>query len=355
MAELLISCDWLQMHILTQDFRHDHPQYNCQLLPVKSRTFEEVWSISKEGRPVAQLARKPYSPKIPTHSGTIKIENYILYHQNRCAIIDQILSDLQLYVQGTTRIDICGDFRRIAHRLPEQLIQDILMERIYKVGHAKATTIGDQHQQRFTTYGTAGKTNTYSYLRYGSRTSRISTYLYNKTKELNEQHDKPYIREMWAENGWHGDMNVWRLEYSIKGREMKFIAKDTGEILPNNPKLWIKNDIIPTIYGALCEHYFDLRKKTQVRKDREERIELWTSEPAAQHLIKKLDSNRHNNRSDKVFIKKLCNLAAETANTDIINTAIALAESYANEKKMLAWCKANDIKFQQVSPTITEL
>jgi hypothetical protein len=346
--ELLISCDWLQIHADGSDFRHDHPNYNIQRLPVKSRTFDEVWNISKEGKTVATLARKPFSPKIPKGCATIKFENYILYNINRCAIIDQIMSDLCLYTLGTTRIDICGDFRRIANRLPEVLIRDILEERIYKVGHAKATTIGDHQQQRFTTYGTAGRTNTFSYLRYGSRTSRISTYLYNKTKELNEEHDKPYIRDMWRENGWHGDMNVWRLEFSIKGRDMKFIEKDTGEVLPNNPKLWIKNDIMPTIYKSLCGHYFDLRYKTQQRKDREQAIPLWNNEEIGQHLIKKLDATRHSNRADKIFARKLANIANETTNTEIINLAAELGRLYIKEKRLGAWAAQQEIVLKNV-------
>lgn len=354
MAELLISCDWLQMHVNAKAFKSDHPRYNCQLMTVKSRTFSEVWSISKDGRPIAYLQCKPFSPKIPPHCGTIKIENYILYNENRCAIIDQILSDLQLYVLGTTRLDICGDFRRIAHRLPEQLIIDIIQERIYKVGHAKCTTIGDQQQQRFTTYGTAGKTNTFSYLRYGSRSSRISTYLYNKTKELNEEHDKPYIREMWKQNGWYGDMNVWRLEFSIKGRNMKFIEKDTGEILPNNPKLWIKGDIMPTIYAALCRHYFDLRHKTQIRKDREQPIELWSDATPCEHLVKKLDSNKYSNRMDKVFLRKLANIATETRDADIINLAAELGERYSMEKNLDMWALKEKLQFTKVINNILD-
>lgn len=347
-SELLISCDWLQIHCDSSDFRRDHPHYNCQLMPVKSRTFSEVWNISKEGRTIATLSRKPFSPQIPKGCGSFKIENYILYNQNRCAIVDQIMSDLQLYTLGTTRIDICGDFRRIAGRLPELLIRDILEERIYKVGHAKATTIGDHKQQRFTTYGTAGRTNTFSYLRYGSRSSRISTYLYNKTKELNEEHDKPYIRDMWRENGWYGDMNVWRLEFSIKGRDMKFIEKETGEVLPNNPKLWIKQDIIPTIYSALCAHYFDLRHKTQIRKDREERIPLWNSEEPTSILIKKLDATKHSNRADKIFLRKLINMASETTNSAIINAAADLAQMYTQEKRLSEWVGKNGLAISKV-------
>lgn len=348
-SPLLISCDWWQAHVDASDYRWDHPAYNCQLLPVKSRTFAEVWNISKDGRTIATLARKPFSPKIPPSTATLKIENYILYHENRCKIIDQITHDLCLYVKGTTRIDICGDFRRICGQLPELLIRDILEERVYKVGHAKATTIGEQDRtsQQFTAYGTAGRTNTFSYLRYGGRTSRISTYLYNKTKELNEQHDKPYIREMWRDNGWYGDMAVWRLEYSIKGRQMKLIEKDTGEIMPNNPKVWIRDDVMRQVYMSLCGHYFDIRKKTQQRKDREQSIPLWADSEPASHLVKLLDSNQHNNRADKTFLRKLASMANETQNVSIINAAARLGREYAIEKRLGQWCGEQGLTFAE--------
>lgn len=353
-SSLLISCDWWQASVDASQFLWEHQDYNCQLLPVKSRTFQEVWNISKNGATIATLCRKPYSPKIPQAIGTLKIENYILYHTDRCRIIDQITSDLQLYVRGTTRIDICGDFRRLCGKLPELVIRDILEERIYKVGHSNVTTIGDHNRDReqFTSYGTAGRTNSFSYLRYGSRTSRISTYLYNKTKELNEQHDKPYIRDMWAENGWHGDMNVWRLEYSIKGREMLHISKETGEVMPNNPKVWLRDDVMQQVYGSLCGHYFDLREKTQVRKDREQRIPLWPDEPAATCLIKKLDANKHSNRADKIFLRKLADMANETNNVAIINAAAALGREYAIEKRMTQWTQENGLQFNPVETNL---
>ena len=346
-SPLLISCDWWQASVDASQFRWDHPDYNCQVLSVRSRTFQEVWNISRHGATIATLCRKPFSPRIPAAIGTLKIENYILYHENRCDIIDQITADLKLYVRGTTRIDVCGDFRRLCGKLPELVIRDILDERIYKVGHARCTTIGDQDssRQHFTAYGTAGRTNSFSYLRYGSRSSRISTYLYNKTKELNEQHDKPYIRDMWAANGWCGDMNVWRLEYSIKGREMLHISKETGEVMPNNPKLWLRDDVMRQVYGSLCGHYFDLRQKTQVRKDREEKIPLWPDEPAATCLIKKLDANKHNNRADKIFIRKLAQMATETNNTELIAAAAALGREYCIEKRLGKWAASQGLTF----------
>lgn len=348
--EPIISIDWLQIHVDASDFNCDHKDYNCTLMPVRSRTFSEVWSISKDGRHVAILQRKPFSPKIPKGCGTLKIENFILYYQTRQHIVEQFLHELHLSPRGTTRIDICGDFQKIANRWPEELIRDIIEERIYKVGHARSTLIGEHRipSGEFTTYGTAGKTNTYSYLRYGSRTSRISTYLYNKSKELREQHDKPYIREMWKRANFNEQNDTWRLEFSLKGRNMDFIYKDTGEELPHHPIEWLMIEKTNRIYTALCEHYFDIREKTQIRKDREHTIPLFDTLTPSGILVTKLDTNSHNNRADKIFIRKLAEMANETQNKAIINAAALLGQAYAKEKDLRKWASEQGISFKTV-------
>lgn len=338
----IISVDWLQIHVSTKEMRHRAKGYQIEKIEgAKSRTYSEVWKIAKDHRPVAQLQCAPFSPKLPPWSGVLKVENYILYTASRSTIIDQILTDLRLDPRGMTRIDICADFQKIADRDPQQLIQDIIEGQVRKVGHSAQSIICDEQQ---TAYGR----REWQYLRYGSRSSRISTYMYNKTKELNDVSDKPYIRALWKCNGFAiKKRSTWRLEFSIKGRQMKFISTDTGEILPNDYKLWLTPSVATDVYRALCNHYFALVIPDHTRTRKCTPIPLWPTMGSSEIMIKYLDPTHHNNRADKIFIRKLANIASELYDQDTIKLAGELLERYVDVKKMNEWFKDNVNKTPQ--------
>ena len=53
-------------------------------------------------------------------------------------------------------------------------------------------------------------------------------YLYNKSQEMADVKEKPYIRERWNQAGLRSDCSVWRLEFSLKSDFFSMIDKDSG-------------------------------------------------------------------------------------------------------------------------------
>lgn len=334
----IINVDWLQIHVDTSHINTAQRQYQLRTLEgVRTKTFAKVTEIRRDNRLIATLHHQPHSPKLPKGCGVLKIENYILYTDSRQNIISQLIRTIGLTTISTTRIDICGDFQQIADRDPQQLVTDIIKGDIRKIGHARQSIIGNE---TITAYGK----REWQYLRYGSRSSRISAYLYNKSKELRDDHDKPYIRAIWASNGLAiKKRDTWRLEFSIKGRDMKYISTETGEILPQDYRYYLSGDVLTDIYRALCNHYFAISLNDHTRASNCTPISLWRELGGSNILVKYIDPTRHNNRADKIFLRKLLTIGEELTDTTTIDIAHTLADRYMHIKNLRGWATEQNL------------
>lgn len=341
MKEPIINCDWLQLHVDTSRYREKAYSYDIKLLPVRTKTFAKVAEIWRDNRPLATLQYQPHSPKLPKGCGILKIENYILYSTARFDVIQQLITDLDLTTLGITRIDIAGDCQTVAGMQPQELVQRIIDGRLCTVTHCRQSVIGDV--ERVTAYGKRD----WQYLRYGSRSSRISTYFYNKSLELRQVSDKPYIRGIWAANGFAlKKRDTWRLEFSIKGRQMNYISSDTGEVLPQYWRDFIANETMCNIFNALQRQYFNVCIPDHTRRTNYTSAKLWDKQGEPNLLVKYLDATKHCNRADKIFLRKLCNIANELQDPTTINLATQLAERYASIKDLGQWMQAEQLKPQ---------
>lgn len=314
-GEPIISVDWLQFFVdCSQMIVPDGGE--LWRLDVHARTFSVVETVTMYGNEVGQLSRCPYSPQIPQHTGVLKIANNILYADNAVKIIRQILQAYRINVLSVTRLDICGDFEMIAGGYPSDLIKDLINGVRIKVGHSKMYLHGEDEwsirgirrisKTTYVAYNTfeahgVSSSRKLDYLRYGTHNSNVMCYLYNKSKELAEVKDKPYIRQRWKS----ASSDVWRLEFSVKGRRLSYIEKESGVILPNDWETYFSPACI-TYYMALCDHYFNIRECTgQVRKDREARVRLFDDNVATMLTIADLSNTHPSNKADRQFLRRL--------------------------------------------------
>ena len=121
---------------------------------------------------------------------------------------------------------------------PITLIRKFFAGELWYMGNSKFYSIGKQRSEL-----------DYEYLRFGKSTNSYTVYLYDKSRELMEEKDKPYIREIWRKVGLDVD-RVWRLELSlrcdiknllyvggkIKKTKLGLVDELTGEILTNDVK-----------------------------------------------------------------------------------------------------------------------
>lgn len=169
---------------------------------------------------IAFIACKPNDERVRKDGGAIKLANPVLYVADWYFILMDVLATLEWAPLNITRVDLCCDFNFMLGGLdPATFLRKYVCKNkasYLRLGSNKAAVylIKDM------------RCTIYDSIRWGSRQSGVSVYMYNKTKELDEKKDKPWIRSMWKEACLSSTRPVWRVEISItsQGLGLKSMA-----------------------------------------------------------------------------------------------------------------------------------
>lgn len=159
--------------------------------------------------PLYEVRREPYSIKenggiFEKNDCHIRLSNYECYRSNCVQKLQEFFLRFGLEPQSITRIDICLDVLHCDDGQDMgQFIRDYILEKYYKVHIAKIAPHGPEVNGSF--FGAHGKEKMYereyNSIKWGSPTSAISVKIYNKTQEMAEVKNKPYILEQWRSAG----------------------------------------------------------------------------------------------------------------------------------------------------------
>jgi len=301
----LIGIDWLQLYVQVPEafINLCSQKYELILEDYQTRQFKKVITIKDKIKEVVigSIVIEPHSKIMNQNSGLLKIENCFLYQTNLKTWVADLLDDLKLILLNITRVDFFIDFEKFANgNNPETFIQQFISGQIIKCGKSK-----------FQLCGNVKKSFTYNYLKFGSKTSEINYYLYNKTLELKEVKNKPYIREQWTKNKLGKKNDVWRLEFSVKGG-MRELIEETGESISTLKELTIlEHKPIKQFIHYLLQKNWQFATKENFEKDknisRVKKIEFFNLE-RCYHIYARVSEKKTSNRMDKVFLKKLISL-----------------------------------------------
>lgn len=383
------AVDWLQFWC---DFRYFdyHPAYEFKKLEIHTRQFEIIEDVYCQGVCIAQVTRKPFSKVINHDGGLVKIKNELLYHARVVKIISALLRNCHIKVESISRVDLCLDFQYFENgQRPPEFIADIMQEKKWKVGKAKWSVLGQDNYEAtvhpyiiskgsrkgqqayyvtntFKVIGDANAEGRFTYMRWGAQSSEVNVYLYDKVKELREQHLKKYIVDSWRANGFEIDKyeladikpHIWRLEFSIKNHDWGFVEYDTGlEYSRNNWRDLFNPFHRDGMLEALAKKYFDIRENTgKSRKDLEKSVELFKwSERRQVYAIQKFQVAKDVTRADKSFLRML-NELTDTYNQsfrfqrdDFIAQAHQIGMEFADEKGLKRWCETHGIDWDWAS------
>lgn len=293
-AKYCISVDWLQVYCKCNHWTEQKELYGVgrKYTVVKenivTKLWQEVYTISYMGREVAQVCRCPRSPQLDPRGCTLKLSNRILYSQAYVEILYELLNLLEFTYVGITRLDICYDcnYLRNFQRVDEFLMQ-FFSHAPYCAGHIIRT--GSRNVIINAKRNNTGATSI-SAMRWGSPASDIGAYCYNKSLELLEVKDKPWIRETWEGNGlvnvWSKEQwdeltekqknrvigagetekyiatPVWRFEISIKGHAKDLLDIRTGELFKLSPEYLRSQEKIESLFFTYAAKVFDFRMST---------------------------------------------------------------------------------------------
>lgn len=214
-----------------------------------------------------------------------------------------------------SRIDICYDFTKFDYGdYPDKFLQRYMTGKYAKINQAEIRAYGrDRWDSRV-----------WSSVSWGSMRSQVSTKFYNKSKELREGKDKPYIRQAWFEAGivdnpitcTKGDdkPDVWRIEFSIRSprRGWYTINPDGNDnkyhSYPNNLDIYRDRESIWLIFLSLQEHYFNFRHYVKDRRKYDcDRKKLFNTDEQSEFykLEHPATARQTREHSNKVLLNKL--------------------------------------------------
>jgi hypothetical protein len=165
----------------------------------------------------AELHVKPRVSFLDPHLVQVKIDNRFCYEPNLQNMIGDFCREYSLTFKNLTRFDIFCDFQKIN-----------------QFGYEVQQFLNDCGTRRFVMKGKAMKPhwtrNECDGITWGSRCSGMSITVYNKTKEMLKKSWKPWISDLWDTASFDMDMDVFRLEFSMK-KPKADIVDDNAEVL----------------------------------------------------------------------------------------------------------------------------
>lgn len=325
----LISIDWLQFAVINKKGFLRKKQWVKQ--DFQTRLFSDIYHYKIDEITYFELVCTPKSNIINKDICIIKVSNEILYKSTCFDMINYMINDESFVFNNFTRLDVCCDFAKFDNEVyPDELINNFLAEKWLKNNQSNFKLIGNQ------TY-----MNNYSYLRFGSGTSSVSAYLYNKNQEFRDVKHKVYISEMWKKNGLYSATDIWRLEFSIKEFNKVLTDKNTGQQIVIDLHFLSDKENLITLYSALYDKYFDFRiNSNKINKSRMQRVSLFMLESFTSCWYSERE-NLNSDRSDKIMIKKLHNMQNEIREIkgDYELEIEAVKEYLIRKKNLTEWAK----------------
>ena len=218
----LFNIDWLQLAFIGE--RLDLIDTVCQIQDFQTSIFGKIASYPDHEHEMFNLSYMPKSKILKHNLLILKVNNKFLYSQQFKTELTNLIEFLKLKFNNVTRIDYALDFQFLRAGLTGSRFIELLGKNIIDLKYKGKKTI----------IFPSNHGGTPEYVRFGNHSSEFNIYIYNKTKELQEQKDKPYIREQWKNCEFLENFPVFRLEISFKPDKTKFFLNKDNHNSFNN-------------------------------------------------------------------------------------------------------------------------
>lgn len=290
-----INIDWLEVHCIEPEQPRDADFFRSLGWDVVerdygTRVYRQMFTLRfPDGEPFLEIRRAPASDSsskaaqfFEVGSCHLRLHNRTCYIHGCAKLLADFIEQYGFTFRRISRIDLALDFEKFdSGDDPQKFLDRYLRGKYSKVNQCTIAAHGkDMWDGRF--WNSVG---------WGSKKSPIYTRFYNKTMELREAKDKPYIRQAWASAGLVDDFihltklgadgafykpDIWRLEFAIQSSVKNWVTYDIDQ--QGNPThLSKRNDLscyaddagIITVFSSLVAHYFHFKKFQEgQRKDR---------------------------------------------------------------------------------------
>lgn len=286
-----INIDWLEvharepLHAIRGVQYYESKGYDVEVRDYGTRVYRQMFTLlAPNGEPLLEVRRDPASVGLngihDINECHIRLCNRTCYFDNAASFLRKFLNDNGYTDVRISRIDLCLDFERFDLGDDPQAF----VRRYFKHRYAKI------NQGRIASHGADTWTGQeWNSLAWGSKTSSVTTKMYNKTMELYDpkfdRYGKPYIREAWFRCGLIDDIqrvtknglpvNVWRVEFSLRSAVKNWVPIELDgesrkfQSLKNTIDCYDCREKLLVMFASLAQHYFHFKKyETGKRKDR---------------------------------------------------------------------------------------
>lgn len=332
-----VNIDWLEVYALESVDRYPcnadyfrRAGFFVKERDYGTRVYAEMFTILDDHMtPLLEIRRNPFSNKskdggfFPQESCHIRLHNSTCYRNDAVDVLRRFMTAHNYTLRKIFRLDICLDFERFDKGDdPDKFLQRFIQGKFSKVNQANISAHGrDQWNGR-----------TWNSVSWGNPKSMVSTKMYNKTMELAQVNDKPYIRQAWwecdliddpvnltkrADDGTIYKPAIWRVEFSIKSSAQKWFVIERnigkhGKIpMPHTLDMYDTRERQLRVFASLAMHYFHFKVyEPDKRKDRCRDKILFDFKPMDTfYKVDRLASHTANNNAAQRLLTYLRNFA----------------------------------------------
>lgn len=264
-----INLDWLEIYAMEPVGQpRDAEYFKLHGFKVKVRAYgtpqyQEMFTLFADGQELFEIRRNPYSIKemggiFPKNACHIRLCNRTCYEIDPVNHLRAFLLTHDYTYKSISRIDIALDFNVFDNGMkPENFIMKYMRGKIAKINQSNVSAHGtDEWAHRV-----------FNSLKWGSPSSPVSTKLYNKTLELKQGQDKPYIRQAWETAGVDTSQDVWRVEFSLSAQMQTLKSLKSGEMFKKSIIHYDSRERLLKQFYILAARYFDFRSLLCNRKN----------------------------------------------------------------------------------------
>lgn len=301
-----ISVDWFEVCCYGSPIEEGERIVNgmkYQIIDEKksTRVFKRLMRVTYRGLDYFYIQQEPISSALKRGLMLVKVANRVLYSEKYVSLLLDFLKSFNLRYKGVSRLDIAYDCNYFYNgRSPKKFLHDYICKPLEQKGGIYLANV----KKHVTFFEKSISSNTrYSYVKFGMGTGGRSAYMYDKSIELREVKDKPWIRKMWADNGLIDDdkTHVWRSEISIKAQGKQLLNLDTGELFAIHPSFLDTYEKICKIFHFYAAKAFDFRvNEGQKNRRNFPPLRLFDTRIDITCLPKKVSINADSGRSEKI-------------------------------------------------------
>ena len=286
-----VNIDWLELHAyeplmgtLNADYFRRNG-YHVEEREYGTRVYKEMFTIlDSHGYGMIEIRRNPSSQGLhgihQFNECHIRLTNRTCYWDNAADMLNNFVRKHQYYNVRISRVDICLDFATFdSGDDPAAFIRRFLKHKYSKINQGRIHAHGED----------TWSGQDWNSLSWGSKTSPVSTKMYDKTMELLNAklgtYNKPYIRQAWLLSGLIDDIDrctlngetqrIWRVEFSLMSSVRGWVPIELDgkthnyQSIRNTLEVYSSRENMIVIFASLAQHYFRFKYYEEgKRKDR---------------------------------------------------------------------------------------